>query len=501
MNQKRMKSDCYSCDVDNIQNDAMLVGLQRSTSPYFQKVVTIENGVPGYCHVKKQNKRKKKCSNEQAVERVEVKVLSPYFTYKSLGTHDKGQKMVEDATHTESTGVFILRRSVCAEEQDVSNGALHPSGIDEKEKRLPKVKKHNKIKKKCSNEQAVEKDEIKVFSPYFTKKFKSLGTHEDAEKMKEYAIDTESTGVYISRWSVCEEEQDVSNGALHPSDIDDKQKQLPKVKKHNKIKKKCSNEQAVEKDEIKVLSPYFTKNFKAVKEGEQDEEENKRTSDTHCESKIGRSNYFEVDNLFHQFSYKGAKTRSMGQVGLDEGIGGSVGKQGTKRKSRRCIGNRALTSKEKMCEAYRRKVEDDMWTPPRSPFDLLQESHFHDPWKVLVICMLLNITSGPQVRKVLSALFALCPNAQSAVDADKSQIEIVIKSLGLQTKRAAMIQRMSMEYLSDDWTHVTQLHGVGKYAADAHAIFCTGMWDQVTPDDHKLNDYWKFLKRCSLKGM
>uniref|UniRef100_A0A7N2N7M6 Uncharacterized protein n=1 Tax=Quercus lobata TaxID=97700 RepID=A0A7N2N7M6_QUELO len=57
-----------------------------------------------------------------------------------------------------------------------------------------------------------------------------------------------------------------------------------------------------------------------------------------------------------------------------------------------------------------------------------------------------------------------------------------------------MIQRLSRVYMGESWTHVTQLHGVGKYAADAYPIFCTGQWDQVRPNDHMLNHYWKFLK-------
>lgn len=85
-----------------------------------------------------------------------------------------------------------------------------------------------------------------------------------------------------------------------------------------------------------------------------------------------------------------------------------------------------------------------------------------------------------------------------------------------------MIKRFSLEYLGEGWTHVTQLHGVGKYvqpplppppsfpfptrreliwgfllidryAADAYAIFCTGKWDRVRPTDHMLNKYWDFL--------
>lgn len=34
------------------------------------------------------------------------------------------------------------------------------------------------------------------------------------------------------------------------------------------------------------------------------------------------------------------------------------------------------------------------YTPPRSPFNLIQESLFHDPWKLLVATIFLNKTSG-----------------------------------------------------------------------------------------------------------
>ncbi|KAE8720623.1 hypothetical protein F3Y22_tig00018827pilonHSYRG00026 [Hibiscus syriacus] len=56
-----------------------------------------------------------------------------------------------------------------------------------------------------------------------------------------------------------------------------------------------------------------------------------------------------------------------------------------------------LSASQKRDEAYRRKTEDNTWIPPRSEAPLLQEDHAHDPWRVLVICMLLNRTSGGQV--------------------------------------------------------------------------------------------------------
>ncbi|KAL6013706.1 hypothetical protein ACLOJK_004204 [Asimina triloba] len=97
------------------------------------------------------------------------------------------------------------------------------------------------------------------------------------------------------------------------------------------------------------------------------------------------------------------------------------------------------------------------------------------------------------VKKVLTDFFSLLPNAKAATEVADEDIREVIKSLGLQNKRAAMIRRFSEEYLEDFWTHVTQLHGVGKYAADAYAIFCSGKWDRVQPVDHMLEKYWNFL--------
>lgn len=85
-------------------------------------------------------------------------------------------------------------------------------------------------------------------------------------------------------------------------------------------------------------------------------------------------------------------------------------------------------------EAYRRKSEHNYWTPPKSRYELLQESYYQDPWKVLVICMLLNRTTGQQARQVISDLFMLCPDASSAMKVEALEIERIICSLGLQKK-------------------------------------------------------------------
>lgn len=43
------------------------------------------------------------------------------------------------------------------------------------------------------------------------------------------------------------------------------------------------------------------------------------------------------------------------------------------------------------------------------------------------------------------------------------------------------------------WTCPTELHGIGKYAADAYYMFCRGLWREVDPLDKDLKRYKEWL--------
>ncbi|KAM8830456.1 methyl-CpG-binding domain protein 4 isoform 1-T6 [Synchiropus picturatus] len=140
----------------------------------------------------------------------------------------------------------------------------------------------------------------------------------------------------------------------------------------------------------------------------------------------------------------------------------------------------------------RRKVFKK-WTPPRSPFNLVQETLFHDPWKLLVATIFLNKTSGKMAIPVLWQFFHRYPSAEAAREADWKPMSELMKPLGLYELRAKTIIKFSDEYLTKQWRYPVELHGIGKYGNDSYRIFCVEEWREVTPADHKLNKYHAWL--------
>lgn len=133
------------------------------------------------------------------------------------------------------------------------------------------------------------------------------------------------------------------------------------------------------------------------------------------------------------------------------------------------------------------------WTPPRSPFNLVQETLFHDPWKLLIATIFLNRTSGKMAIPVLWEFLEKYPSAEVARTADWREVSELLKPLGLYDLRAKTIIKFSDEYLTKQWKYPIELHGIGKYGNDSYRIFCVNEWKQVHPEDHKLNKYHDWL--------
>ncbi|XP_076054563.1 uncharacterized protein LOC143033244 [Oratosquilla oratoria] len=133
--------------------------------------------------------------------------------------------------------------------------------------------------------------------------------------------------------------------------------------------------------------------------------------------------------------------------------------------------------------------------PPRSPFNLFQESLYHDPWKLLIGTIFLNRTTGEEAlgKNILWEFLERWPTPEDALSAQWEDLAEVIKPLGLYEKRAKMILKFSEEYISKDWTYPKELHGIGKYGNDSYRIFCLNEWRKVRPTDHMLNFYIDWL--------
>ncbi|XP_014802261.1 PREDICTED: methyl-CpG-binding domain protein 4 isoform X4 [Calidris pugnax] len=142
------------------------------------------------------------------------------------------------------------------------------------------------------------------------------------------------------------------------------------------------------------------------------------------------------------------------------------------------------------------------WTPPRSPFNLIQETLFHDPWKLLIATIFLNKTSGKMAIPVLWEFLKKYPSPEVARAADWKEMSELLRPLGLYELRAKTIIKFSDEYLSKRWRYPIELHGIGKYGNDSYRIFCVNEWKEVQPQDHKLNVYhawlWENRERLSI---
>ena len=135
----------------------------------------------------------------------------------------------------------------------------------------------------------------------------------------------------------------------------------------------------------------------------------------------------------------------------------------------------------------------ERWTPPKSPYDLLQERYWPDDWKILVVCLLLNQTSRKQVEPMIDRFFKRWPDAKSAASASEEEMREVVRSLGMYNRRVKTIKKMSQQFLTG-FENAIDLYGCGKYANDAYRIFMKGEWEDVEPNDHALNDYHGYLK-------
>jgi len=118
---------------------------------------------------------------------------------------------------------------------------------------------------------------------------------------------------------------------------------------------------------------------------------------------------------------------------------------------------------------------------------LLQEIYQDDPWKMLVCCILLNLTKRQQVDTIRHELFSKYPTEYHMIEADEDELSELLKPLGLYRRRAKTLIKFSWMWVNG-FNDVLELHGVGQYAKDSWEIFQMKNV-QIKPTDKVLQEY------------
>jgi methyl-CpG-binding domain protein 4 len=127
-----------------------------------------------------------------------------------------------------------------------------------------------------------------------------------------------------------------------------------------------------------------------------------------------------------------------------------------------------------------------------SPYQLLQEIYFDDPWKSQVCCILLNCTKRTQVDRIRDELFTRYPTPRAMAEANPVELAEMLRPLGFYNRRAKTLVWFSMQWISYEWTHPRELYGIGEYASASWDIFYENKLN-IEPKDGVLVKYlqWK----------
>ncbi|KAE9530713.1 hypothetical protein AGLY_011175 [Aphis glycines] len=142
---------------------------------------------------------------------------------------------------------------------------------------------------------------------------------------------------------------------------------------------------------------------------------------------------------------------------------------------------------------YFESTYDGQWIPPRSPYALIQEDLFHNPWQLLIATIFLTkVTAKLAIPKIHEFLLKW-PTPEDVMNADPQDLLFSVKNLGLENTRVKTIKQFTADFLSKKWKYPIELYGIGKYGNDSYRLFCVNEWRIVQPDDILLSKYKNWL--------
>jgi len=120
---------------------------------------------------------------------------------------------------------------------------------------------------------------------------------------------------------------------------------------------------------------------------------------------------------------------------------------------------------------------------------LLQEIYQDNPWRMMVCCILLNLTKRTQVDDIRHELFRFYPTPHDMAKCDEKILSILLQPLGLYNRRAHTLKRFSQDWI-DGFTNIKECYGVGQYGEDSWNIFQLGKMTNMS-NDKVLTKYLK----------
>lgn len=120
---------------------------------------------------------------------------------------------------------------------------------------------------------------------------------------------------------------------------------------------------------------------------------------------------------------------------------------------------------------------------------LIQERYKGEPWKLLVGCILCNLTKGSEALKVLDKLFKAYPTPELLSRAQHEDLVAILRPLGFQNRRASTLIKFAHSWsIASQDEYLEDLPGVGKYAVDSYRLFVHDDWT-IQPTDKELISY------------
>jgi hypothetical protein len=156
----------------------------------------------------------------------------------------------------------------------------------------------------------------------------------------------------------------------------------------------------------------------------------------------------------------------------------------------------AATTFSNWYKYFRRRCSVRWKMPPvPSQLDLIQERYASDPWKLLTSCILCSRTSGGStVRTAVHDFLRKYPTPTHVIGADAKVMAKELHPLGLNRERT--MKRFAADFVGPSWTHVTELHGCGAFAASSHSLFCLGDWKAVLRDKEADRNVRAYASHC-----